>query len=118
MNRLTICTALLLAVVAGCGKKQSAPAATVTADSNAAPASPRAPGFLTETAAVAVVNDNGQVDTTLAQLTSELRKYVIQTRSVPQNFDEFATKSHLQAPPPPAGKKYAIHGQAVVLVRR
>jgi len=118
MKRVSFCLAVLLLLTAGCGKPKPAAVVANPADANAAPESPRAPGFLTETAAVAVVNDTGQIDNTLAQLTAELRKYVIETRSVPRDFEEFATKSHLQAPAPPAGKKYAIHGQAVVLVRR
>jgi hypothetical protein len=37
---------------------------------------------------------------------------------VPKNFEEFAAKSHMQVPPAPAGKKFLIQGQAVVLVKR
>jgi hypothetical protein len=58
----------------------------------------------------------GDVDTVLRQLTLALRRYVVHTRSVPRTFDEFAAKSQVQFPPPPAGKKYAIQRQAVVLV--
>jgi hypothetical protein len=54
----------------------------------------------------------------LNQLALELRKYIMRTRSVPKNFDEFVAKSGIQFPPPPEGKKYAIQGQAVVLVKR
>jgi hypothetical protein len=54
----------------------------------------------------------------LSQLSIELRKYVVRTRSVPRTYEEFAAKSNVQAPPPPAGKKYAIENQAIVLVRR
>jgi len=55
---------------------------------------------------------------TLQQLSLELRRYVVSTRSVPKNFEDFAAKSHLQIPPPPAGKKYIIQGHAVVLAKR
>ena len=65
-----------------------------------------------------VIADSGSLDATLAQLTQELRKYVIRTRSVPRDFEDFLTKSRVQAPPAPAGKKYAIKDQAVVLVKR
>jgi len=71
-----------------------------------------------DTASNAVVIDAADVDTALQQLSRELRTYVVRTRTVPRNFEEFATKSQLQVPPPPAGKKYAIRGQAVVLVKR
>ena len=66
----------------------------------------------------AVITDSGDVNATLSQLTLELRRYVVGTRSVPKDFEEFAAKSRVQAPPPPAGKKYAIKAQAVVLVKR
>ncbi len=66
----------------------------------------------------AVVADSGNVDAALQQLTTELRKYVVRTRSIPKTFEEFAAKSNAQFPPPPAGKKYAIADQAVVLVKR
>ena len=66
----------------------------------------------------AVVVESSDMTTALKQLSRELRNYVVRTRSVPRDFAEFAAKSHLQAPPPPAGKKYAIQGHAVVLVKR
>jgi len=65
-----------------------------------------------------VVAENADVNATLSQLALELRKYVVRTRSVPKNFEEFVAKSGIQVPPPPGGKKYAIEGQAVVLVKR
>jgi len=64
------------------------------------------------------IPDTGNPDATLEQLTTELRNYVVRTRSVPKNFQEFAAKSNLRFPPPPAGKKYAIKGQAVVLQKQ
>ncbi len=66
----------------------------------------------------AVVADTGDVNTTLQQLTQELRDYVVRTHTVPKNFDEFAAKSQVKFPPPPAGQKYEIAGQAVVLTKR
>jgi hypothetical protein len=71
-----------------------------------------------DTASNAVVIDAADVDTALQQLSRELRTYVVRTRTVPRSFEEFAAKSQLQAPPPPAGKKYAIRDKAVVLVKR
>jgi hypothetical protein len=65
-----------------------------------------------------VVPDTGDTDATLRELTLQLRRYVVSTRSIPRNFDEFAAKSLLQAPPPPAGRQYAIQGQQIVLVKR
>ncbi len=66
----------------------------------------------------AVIAESADANATLTQLSLELRKYVMRTRSVPKNFEEFQAKSQVQVPPPPAGQKYAIKGQAVVLVKR
>jgi hypothetical protein len=66
----------------------------------------------------AVIADSGDLNATLNQLSLELRKYVVRSRSVPKNFEDFLAKSGVQAPPAPAGKKYAIQDQAVVLVKR
>ena len=71
---------------------------------------------MTPPATGAVIADSGDVNATLGQLSLELRKYVVRTRSVPKNFEEFIAKSHVQAPAAPPGKKYAIQKQAVVLV--
>ena len=70
------------------------------------------------TPTTAVVSDAGNIDSTLGQLTSELRRYVLHTRNVPKNFEEFIAKSGVQAPSPPPEKKYAIQKRAVVLVKR
>jgi hypothetical protein len=37
---------------------------------------------------------------------------------MPKDFDDFLAKSGVQPPPPPAGKKYAIHGQVIALVNQ
>jgi len=65
-----------------------------------------------------VIPDSGDVNATLQQLTLALRDYVVSTRSVPKNFEDFAAKSKTSFPQPPAGQKYAIDGQKVVLVKR
>jgi hypothetical protein len=73
---------------------------------------------MTAPAKPVVVPDSGNMDATLAQLSLELRRYVIRTRSVPKDFDDFLAKSGAQVPAAPPGKKYAIQDQAVVLVKR
>lgn len=124
MSQFLFCVALALVALTGCSRGQPATAVDATAtnslaEGDTAPPSPRDPGFLTDTStAVVVVSDTGNVDATLEQLTTELRRYVIRTRTVPRNFEDFAAKSGLQAPPAPAGKKYAIKGQAITLVKR
>ena len=83
------------------------------------PTSPRGPVRTAGAPAPAVViPEGGDVNATLQQLTLALRDYVVRTRSVPKNFEEFAAKSQVRFPLPPAGKKYAIQGQEVVMVKR
>lgn len=119
---------LLAAVLAGGCSKQE-PATGTDAAANAAPTGPsagapvaaspsRGPGTVASPPKAAAIPDSGDVNATLSQLTLELRRYVVSTRSVPKDFEEFAAKSRVQAPPPPPGKKYAIKAQAVILVKR
>ena len=84
----------------------------------AAPPSSRGPGPMPVASAPGVIQDQADSTAVLPQLTQELRNYVVRTRSVPKNYEEFIAKSQVQAPPPPAGKKYAIQNKAVVLVDR
>jgi len=65
-----------------------------------------------------IIPDSGDTNATLQRLTLALRDHVVRTRSVPKNFDEFAAKSMVRFPPPPAGKQYSIRGQEVVIVKR
>jgi hypothetical protein len=114
---------LATGLAVGCQRQDAASApASSTAEQSAdpaAPASPRGLGSASETVTNAsVIADTGDVNATLQQLTAALRDYVVRTRSVPKNFDEFAAKSQMSFPAPPPGKKYAIEGQGVVLVKR
>ena len=129
MLKGSISWGLLVAAIlaSGCSKHQPATAANpatnavesgASQDAPAGPPTHRASAPVGASAIAAVVPDTGNLSATLDTLSQELRKYVVHTRSVPRNFEEFAAKSHLQAPPPPAGKKYAIKDQAVVLVKR
>ncbi len=104
MSRLLFVVLLGAVLLAGC-KRQAPPSAEATADAAAAPPSPRGPGPMPQTAAPAVVTDTGDINNTLAQLSEELRKYAIRTRSMPKDFDDFASKSQVQFPPAPAGKR-------------
>jgi hypothetical protein len=128
IHRPVVWASLLAAVLAaGCSKEETEPGDTTTTNAAqagaaavapAAPPSPRGPGPAPTPARPAVISDAGDQGAILAQLSTELRKYVVRTRSVPKNFEEFAAKSRVQVPSPPPGKKYAIKDQAVVLVNR
>ena len=65
-----------------------------------------------------VARNDGNADAALAQLSLALRRYVLQTRSAPKSFEEFISQTKIQAPPPPAGQKYAIKSGAVVLINQ
>ena len=101
----------------GCGREAKGP--PQPPEPSTLPTSPRGPVRVAEASAPAqVIPDSGDVNATLQQLTLALRDYVVSTRSVPENFEEFAAKSKTGFPQPPAGQKYAIQGQKVVLVKR
>jgi len=74
---------LMMALAAGCGKKAGA-----GAEEGSAPPDP-------------------QVEANLSQLTHELRRTMVGNK-LSGSFEEFTNVRHLEAPPPPPGKKYAI----------
>jgi ABC-type enterochelin transport system substrate-binding protein len=122
MPRL-ILLALLAATLTACKKQETASSSqTPTAEQQGTTgqevAPTRAPAPVAAAPVTVTAAENGDVNTTLAQLSLELRKYVLSTKSAPKTFEEFSQKVQLQAPPPPAGKKYAIQKGAVVLVNR
>ncbi len=45
-----------------------------------------------------------------------LRSYVYSTKTKPADFADLVARTHLQCPPPPDGKAYAISEGKVVLV--
>ena len=98
----------------GCKKDQTAASAP---DPNPASFSPHGPGTATNAAAGATVADAGDVNANLKNLALELRRFVVRTRTVPKNFEDFVAKAKIEVPPPPPGKKYAIKGQEIVLVK-
>ena len=118
MNGLLIRCLALVAVglmVSSCGKKTEAldaspletharvpePIAAVS-DSNATPK-----------LALSPVED---LDAVLAQLTREVRKWIVRHQRPPQNFEECAASAPMQIPPAPAGKKFALGKQMRVIV--
>lgn len=65
-----------------------------------------------------VVPDAGSTEANLNQLSLALRKYIAGTHSVPKDFNDFLTKSGVQPPPPPAGKKYVIQDHVIALANQ
>jgi len=81
-----------LLVMAGCGKKEEA----------ALPAQ----GMATQGATAAAAST--YADTNLAELTRELRRWIVATKKRPTSFEDFVVNAKITVPPPPAGKKYAL----------
>ena len=113
--------ALLLAALTACKKHDAVQTSqALPADQPSAAPQPgnsgRGPAPLPAAPVTIAAPENGDVNATLGQLALELRSYVVRTRSVPKNFEEFAERTQLQVPPPPSGKKYAIQGAGVVLL--
>ena len=90
------------------------PAADAQGVGEAVP-SPRGTDFPTSAPPAVTIAASEDSQAVLQQLSLELRRYVVRTHKIPKTFEEFAANSNVQFPPPPAGKKYAIEGQAVVL---
>lgn len=126
------CMVMLVVVVvlaAGCSKHeaatqssaspspdQPAPSASVSTTQGTPPVAPvTAPAAPT----VVAVPGGGDMNATVAQLTRELHRFIARNHSAPSGFEDFVAAAHLQVPPPPPGKKYAISSQwKVVLVDR
>lgn len=99
---LALTSALWLA--AGCGKEpQTAPPGKGT--------------MVTQGASAEAASTYADAD--LAELTRELRRWIVATKQRPATFEDFATNAKIKVPPPPAGKKYALSSEMrVVLVNR
>ena len=120
--RLLLAIALPLSII-GCKRAETAPApradpAAVPNSSSLRELSSAGPGPLAQPPAPAVITNTDDLTAVLGQLSTELRKYVVATRTAPRSFEDFVAKSRVQAPPPPAGKKYAIQSGSVILVNR
>jgi hypothetical protein len=107
----------LVALLTGCSKESSAPPAKPPPGEVAT--SPRGPQEMAKgPVSPTVIAENADTNQVLQQLTQALRDYVVRTRSIPKDFEEFAAKSQVSFPAPPSGSKYAIKGQQVVMVKR
>jgi hypothetical protein len=115
MRSLALALFMAAGIVVGC-KKSEPPVPTADAQNvGEAVPSPRGTDFLTSAPPAVTIAPSADTQTTLQQLSLELRRYVVRAHKIPKTFEEFAANSNVQFPPPPAGKKYAIEGQAVVL---
>jgi hypothetical protein len=114
--------ALLLVAALAAGCKKQGPEPSASGASNAAPPDPSAPAAAAVrspgapvsrpyTPAAIAAPESGDMSATLNQLSLELRKYVVSTRSEPKNFEEFVAKSHVQVTPAPGGWTEICHSR-------
>jgi hypothetical protein len=117
--RARFATGVAVAVFLAAGCKKQAPAPNASASAGVQSGATTAGVMpLDTTPTVIAVPEDGNVATVLGDLSRQLRRYVLATRNAPQSFEDFADKAHVQAPPPPAGQKYAIQSGQIVLVNR
>jgi len=119
---------ILAAVVAGCGKKESATAATAgtnnvpestqaaapstgqpAPNANPAPSAAKPPEI---GVTVGPSTDSGL--SSVQQLNRALLRFRMQNHRMPSSVEELASASGIQLPPPPPGKKYAFTGRGFV----
>jgi len=100
--------AVVLFVGAGCHKKtvatDTAPPSSTASTQAVATAGPPPPTPLAEVPAPAMPATTPDLNV----LSMRLRDWIFANGRTPRNFEEFAATAHMQIPPPPAGKKYAI----------
>jgi hypothetical protein len=58
-------------------------------------------------------------DEALAELTREVRRWIVATKQRPTSFENFVANAKITVPPPPPGKKYELSKEMrVVLVNQ
>jgi hypothetical protein len=57
-----------------------------------------------------------EADAQLAELTRELRRWIVQTKQRPASFEEFVAGAKIAVPPPPPGRKYVISKEMRVVL--
>ena len=72
------------------------------------PASTQAVATATQAAAPTAPN--------LDEITRQLRRWILKNQRPPKNFEDFASTTSYQIPPPPPGKKYVINRQMHVVL--
>jgi hypothetical protein len=132
MKRTLLLAALVVALVPGCGKKEQTntptpspepkaetpvndPSATTSAEP--VPGAPVAVPVTTSDPSAQAKDANATAPTAdLNQLSIKLAGWMIANGGGPKNFDDWIARSHIQVPPPPAGKKYAINRKGDVVL--
>ncbi len=91
----------LFVAAAGCGQKSETTTAT--------------PGLATQGSSLEAATTYADAD--LAELTRQLRRWIVQTKQRPASFEDFVAKAKITVPAAPAGKKFALSQEMrIVLV--
>ena len=114
MTRLTIICGLAL-LLTGCGRKTDAPLPPAPETHAPVPETVSAVSNSTPREAL-TLPPGANLDAELAQLTRELRKWIVRHQRPPGSFEEFTASAPFQVPAAPAGKKFAISKQMRVVV--
>jgi len=101
-NIIVVLGACLIVAGASCGKKSDAGAGTN--------------GGTMATQGNAAEAKASYDDPVLAQLTRDVKRWIVMTKKVPANFEDFVAKAKVTVPPPPAGKKYALSAEMRVIL--
>ena len=116
---------LLLSVTAlavgsvGCNREASEPAVETANPEMVAPSNVMA-GTAThgQPGAVLDVPPGADTDAVLAELSREIRKWILRHRRTPNSFEEFMSTTPMQIPPPPAGMKYVLTREMKVVLEK
>ena len=106
---------VLVLAISGCGRKAEV-LETSNPETHAPVGQPISATANSNSQPLLVLPPAADLDTVLAQLTRELRKWIVRHQRPPQSFEEFAASASAQIPAPPAGKKFALSKQMRVIV--
>jgi hypothetical protein len=118
MNGITIHWLTLAAaavVVSSCSKKAETPD-TSPPEAYAPVAQPIPATSNSNSLPLLTLPPAEDIDAVLAQLTREVRKWIVRHQRPPQNFEEFAASAPVQIPAAPVGKRFALNKQMRVIV--
>ena len=113
---LAVCLAFALTFITGCGKSNAPTASAATPPSDTASASPApSPQAVTSVQPVAVTNSTIPKEEMQA-MNRALMSWMRGNNRRPKTFQEFATSTDFQIPPPPPGKQYAFNGRGFIVL--
>ena len=112
-----VCLAFVLAVAsAGCGKSNTPTASVAPPSADATSASPAPAPQVAASAQPAAVASQDIPKEEMQAMNRALLSWARANNRRPKTFQEFASSTDFQIPPPPAGKKYAFNGRGFIVL--